>query len=151
GPLNWTGFYVGGQLGAGHSFARWSDPFPSTANLFGGFFFLGTNAAGFGDTTAAGGLIAGGQLGANWEIGHLVLGIELDADGADMRGENTCCSGLGGVNCQHIVNGLETLTGRVGFAWDRSLVYAKGGSGAAETTYRLLGNTNGGFLALGAG
>ncbi len=36
GPMNWTGFYVGGHMGGGYSDDNWSDPFGSTVNA-GGF------------------------------------------------------------------------------------------------------------------
>lgn len=42
------------------------------------------------------------------------------------------------------------LTGRVGYAWNRSLPYARGGGAVGETTYNLNGNTNG-ALALDTG
>ena len=48
-----------------------------------------------------------------------------------------------------MVKDLETVTGRLGYAWNRSLLYAKGGAAWAETTYNLNGNT--GSLALGTG
>ena len=81
--------------------------------------------------------------------GRLVFGVEADADAANMRGENTCFSGLGGINCQHAIIALGTITGRVGYAWDRSLAYAKGGGAWTDTSYNLLGNT--GALRLGTG
>lgn len=144
GPMNWTGFYVGGHMGGGYSDDNWSDPFGSTVGA-GGF----TNVAGFGDTTHATGPLGGGQIGADWQIGPAVLGIQADASAANLRGENTCFSGLGGVNCQHTVNALGTMTGRIGYAFSRSLVYAKGGGAWTATAYDLLANTS--ALALGAG
>jgi opacity protein-like surface antigen len=143
GPANWTGFYVGGHLGGGWSDAQWSDPFASTAPL--GF----VNVAGFGDRTHATGPLGGGQIGADWQMGRVVVGVEADADAANMHGENTCFSGFGGVNCQHAISALGAVTGRVGFAWDRSLAYAKSGGAWTDTSYNLLGNTN--ALTLGAG
>ena len=107
------------------------------------------NVAGFGDTTHATGPLGGGQIGADWQTGRLVFGVEADADAANMRGENTCFSGLGGINCQHAISALGAITGRVGFAWDRSLAYAKGGGAWTDTSYNLLGNT--GALTLGTG
>ena len=144
GPMNWTGFYIGGHLGGGWSDAHWSDPFGTTISPSGA-----PNVAGFGDVTHATGPLGGGQIGANWQIGQWVLGAEADASAADLRGENTCFSGIGGINCGHVVNDLETVTGRLGYAWDRSLLYAKGGAAWAETSYNLNGNTNG--LKLGTG
>src|SRR5215469_14865049 len=58
---NWSGIYVGGNLGAGFAHSSWSDPFTGADNTF--------NKTGF---------IGGGQIGANWQIDALVLGIEGD-------------------------------------------------------------------------
>src|ERR1700693_6218224 len=103
GPMNWTGFYVGGHLGGGFSNDKCSDPFGSMPS---GFGYI--NVAGFGDTIHAAGPLGGGQIGANWQTGKWVLGAQFDGTLADMRGENTCFSGLGGTNCQHIVNSLAS-------------------------------------------
>jgi opacity protein-like surface antigen len=85
----------------------------------------------------------------DWQTGQWVLGVQADADYATIRGDNTCFSGLGGINCEHQVNALATLTGRAGFAWGRSLFYVKGGGAFASTAYNLNGNTN--ALSLGTG
>jgi opacity protein-like surface antigen len=134
-PMNWSGFYIGGHLGGGWSDDRWSDPFGPT--VVGAF----VNVAGFGDKIHAAGPLGGGQIGFNLQSGQWVFGVQADASAADLRGENTCFSGLGGINCQRVVNSLGTVTGRVGLAWDRSLAYVKGGGAWTNTTYNLLGNT----------
>jgi opacity protein-like surface antigen len=142
--MNWTGIYVGGHLGGGVSRDTWSDPFGSTRAA------LGTiNVAGFGDTTRGTGPLGGLQIGADWQTGKWVLGLGGELSATDLRGENTCFSGLGGINCQHIINAVGTVTGRVGFAWDQSLIYARAGGAWANTSYNLLGNT--GVLSLGSG
>jgi len=143
-PINWTGFYLGGHLGGGRSDDRWTDPFGPTPGT------KGTNFAGFGDTTNATGPLGGGQVGANLQAGPLVLGVQADISAAHLRGENTCFSGLGGINCQRNINSIDTVTGRVGFAWNRSLAYVKGGAAQTNDTFTLDGNTNG-ALALGTG
>ena len=135
-PVNWTGVYVGGHMGGGWSDDRWSDPFGSTIAVGGG-----VNVAGFGDQTHATGPLGGAQIGANWQTGPWVLGVETDASAAHMRGENTCFTGLGGVDCQHIVNSLGIIAGRVGYAWERSLAYVKGGGAWTDTIYNLFANT----------
>jgi opacity protein-like surface antigen len=142
-PMNWNGVFVGGHVGGGFSNETWSDPFGPTmrAGLI--------NVAGFGDTIHNNGPLAGAQIGANWQTGHLVLGIEGDWSSTDLRGENTCFSGLGGLNCQHVINGIETVAGRAGFAWDRSLLYAKGGAAWVNSTYTVLGDTAARSLGLG--
>lgn len=141
--MNWSGISLGGHLGGAWSDASWSDPFGPTTNA--GF----ENLPGFGDRTQAHGPLGGGQAGMDWQTGQWVLGVQADAGYATIRGDSTCFSGLGGINCKHQVNALATLTGRAGFAWGRSLFYVKGGGAFASTAYNLNGNTN--ALSLGTG
>jgi opacity protein-like surface antigen len=136
GPMDWSGFYVGGHLGGAWSTAAWADPFGATLSPDGS-----VNVPGYGDITKAHGPFGGGQLGANWQFGQWVWGLEADASYATLRGDNTCFSGLGGINCEHVVNAVATFAGRAGFAWDRSLIYLKGGGALTNTTYNLDGNT----------
>ena len=141
-PMNWSGIYLGGHLGGAWSKAVWSDPFGATPGTAGA-----ENVPAFGDRTQAHGPLGGGQIGMDWQTGQWVFGLQTDADYATIRGDNTCFSGLGGVNCQHQINALATLTGRAGFAWGRSLFYVKGGGAFASTAYNINGNT--GVLTLG--
>jgi opacity protein-like surface antigen len=143
GAMNWTGFYIGGHMGGGWGDDRWSDPFAATPGLNG---FI--NVPGFGDITRATGPLGGGQIGANWQTGSWVLGVQADASAADIKGQNSCFTGLGGVLCGRLINALGTLTGRFGYAWDRSLAYVKGGGAWIDTTYSVFGNTD--FLTLGS-
>ncbi|MBR0948572.1 opacity protein-like surface antigen [Bradyrhizobium japonicum] len=137
GPMDWSGFYVGGYLGGGLSVGRWSDPFASTDGLNG---FV--NVAGFGNQTRATGPLGGAQIGANWQWGTWVLGVQGELGAANMRGEDTCFSGIGGINCKHTAEAIATFTGRVGYAWGRALAYAKAGGALSRTTYDLLADTN---------
>lgn len=143
-PMNWTGFHAGMHLGGGWSDVSWSDPFGSMIGA-GGLI----NVAGFGDQTHATGPLGGGGIGADWQSGHVVIGLAADLSAADIRGENTCFSGVGGINCQHILDALATFTARTGYAWDRWLAYVKGGGALTQTGYNLFGNTF--ALALGSG
>jgi opacity protein-like surface antigen len=131
-------------VGGGWSNGNWSDPFGSAPSGFGG-----TNIPGFGDTTHAMGPLGGAQAGFDLQKGPAVFGVQADASAASLRGENTCFSGIGGIDCQRVVNWLGTVTGRVGYAWGRSLAYVKGGGASTIATYNLDGNTN--ALALGTG
>jgi opacity protein-like surface antigen len=142
---NWAGFYAGGHLGGAASDDHWSDPFGSTPDFFGGGF---TNVAGFGDTIHATGPLGGVQAGYNFQAGHWVYGVQADISAANVKGENTCFSGIDGINCQRIVNSISTFTGRVGYAWGGALLYAKGGAAMTRTTYNVDGNTI--VLLLGA-
>lgn len=123
-PLyNWTGFYVG--LNAGYSWmngdARYTGgPAGALAVLPGGY---GIEADGF---------IGGGQLGFNYQINQFVVGIEADIQYTDLEGRTTITSVFGGgaTSIGTASTGLDwlgTVRGRVGFAFDRFLVYATGG------------------------
>ena len=132
-PVTWTGLYVGGHLGAAWGHQSWSDPFPSF-NTFScdGVCVGGPDVPGFGDTIDLFGPMAGGQIGINWQSGRWVVGLEADASGADILGENTCFTGMGGGNCSSRINAIGTIASRLGFAWDRSMIYAKAGGAWAR-------------------
>ena len=62
--FTWTGFYIGGNLGA-----AWAQR--SVTDIFGNTFTRTSDAR----------FIGGGQLGYNWQTGNFVLGVEGDIDG----------------------------------------------------------------------
>ncbi len=109
---NWTGFYLGGHLGGGLADSSWSDPFTGANNTFSNLNFLG-----------------GGQVGANLQLNMLVLGVEGDFSWADFKGTGTDSIG-DTINTN--VNWTSTVTGRIGAAFDRLLVYGKGGVAFAQ-------------------
>jgi outer membrane immunogenic protein len=112
-PFSWTGIYIGGNAGAAWNRGSFSD-----ANGVG--FTLPSNNAVF---------TGGGQVGGNWQMGALVLGVEGQFDW--LANQNNASAGIpvGGNTLQGISTDrwLTTLTGRVGFAADHWLFYAKGG------------------------
>jgi opacity protein-like surface antigen len=111
--VNWTGIYLG--VNAGYSFGAsdWSDS------------VTGGSTGSFGTY----GFLFGGTLGANYQVGALVFGIEADGDRTDPSGFGTFtaaafCTG----SCQTTSNWLATVRGRVGYAFDRFLVYGTAGA-----------------------
>jgi len=118
--------------------------FPSTAYNWGGGYFGLNGGYGFGNSewTVAGvstgsfnvtGFLFGGTLGANFQTGQLVLGLESDFDWSSVTGSSSVagCTAIGapvGAACQtKSANWLSTARGRVGYAFDRILVFATGG------------------------
>jgi len=149
---SWTGLYAGIHVGAGWGRNTWSDPFQP--------------ASGLGDRVDIGGAIAGGQIGFNHQIGAVVWGVEADAAAANIQGTNTCFPifpggvtifqatgeiffGGTGFNCGARIHALSTVAGRLGYAMDRTLVYAKAGGAVANESYNL--NLNGGAIPNGFG
>jgi outer membrane immunogenic protein len=117
-PFTWTGFYFGGQIGAG--IAR-------TSSSFSGFDA--------GDTAPAvspngAGLIVGGQVGYNRQIGFWLAGLETDIAGAFIKGNASSISPntFFTVPTEQDINWFGTLRGRVGILpTERLLLFAAGG------------------------
>ena len=140
--LNWQGVVVGGHVGGAWGKSNWSDPFVSSAS---GSFM---NVAGFGDKLRLTGPLGGLNLKINWQRGQVVYGVSGSMSAADIRGENTLFSGLGGVNGQIVSNYLGMVVGRIGLAFDRSLFYVDAGPAMINATYKI--NANTGALTLGS-
>jgi opacity protein-like surface antigen/outer membrane protease len=128
--VDWTGFYVGGHLGAGKGRADWSDPFPAPAT---------------GDRVPLGGALGGAQIGFNKQFGKIVLGAEFSGSAARIEGSETCFAGVvpatdAGLNCENRIGPMAAFTGRAGYAFDRSLIYAKFGGVVVREKYSLNAN-----------
>lgn len=117
---NWTGFYVGGHVGGAWSDKDWTQTFPAG---------LGNSASFHAD-----GFIGGGQIGYNWQAGSWVFGLEADASWSGQSGSGAQTTVLGWTSATDI-NWFGTVTGRVGYAWDRVLIYGKGGVALANEDY----------------
>ncbi|EJW10102.1 hypothetical protein A33M_0489 [Rhodovulum sp. PH10] len=128
--FDWTGLRLGIHLGSGHADTDWSNPFGPQI---------------FGDAVTSHGWLAGGQIGIDRQFGKLVLGAQADVSGARIDGTSTCLVGLeptvGGVNCRAEIDALGTITGRAGWAFGQTLLYAKGGAAWAHdrATLNLVG------------
>lgn len=107
---NWTGFYVGGHIGYGWSKITGTDPLDGTS----------------ADATLRG-FLGGGQVGYNYQIGSWVLGIEGDYSWADVKRTEADPLGLGAGEAEVKHDYFATITGRLGYAFDRWLWYLKGG------------------------
>jgi outer membrane immunogenic protein len=125
--FSWTGCYIGGHLGGGWGNKRWSNP------AAGGVEFSNYDADGW---------LGGGQIGCNWQTGSWVFGAEADASWANISGSgfNT---GRAFISDRSKVDFLGTATGRVGYAWDRALFYAKGGAAWAHDKFSDISTLNG--------
>lgn len=106
--FSWTGLYIGGHVGGGFGGSSWSDPFTGANNTF-------SSGAGF---------LGGAQVGGNLQFNILVLGVEGDFSYSGLKGSGTDSIG-DTINTN--TNWTSTVTGRVGAAFDRLLIYGKGG------------------------
>ncbi len=126
--LNWTGVYVGGHIGWGGVKEDY------TLQTFGpGASSIPIGSVNGIDRDA---FLGGAQIGYNWQTGHWVLGVEGDWSWTKNDGQ-TAVAGTGGTTTTTSAdtNWYATATGRVGYAWDSWLVYAKGGAAWMNADY----------------
>jgi outer membrane immunogenic protein len=119
-PANWTGFYVGAHLGGAWGTKELSDPFSGKS-------FLNAGVNGF---------LGGGQIGYNYQMGWVVLGVEGDLSEADITGSAPFISGSGDTFSSK-TDWLATVTGRIGGTVDHALLYVKGGAAWAHDKYSI--------------
>lgn len=157
--FNWTGLYVGGNLGYSWGRSNNNENF-FAAGLGGGpgstscavsgtqinFALCAANS----DQNKLKGVIGGIEAGYNWQIANYLVGVEADFQGSGQKGSQqftasapTTANSLVGGTIIPIVSTLAgaytqkldwlgTLRGRVGFVQDRWLVFATGGLAYGE-------------------
>ena len=137
--FSWTGCYIGGHIGGG--WGRKTVSIPDLAFTTG--VPPGTLPPGFSVPSVTGntsGVLGGGQVGCNYQFApNWVIGIEGDGSAADIKGGITDTISLAGIPITGTANArtdwLASTTGRLGWAWDRWLVYGKGGVAWAGDKY----------------
>jgi outer membrane immunogenic protein len=123
--FTWTGCYLGGHVGGGWGRKDFSDA-------------AGTNFIGTTVQDDTGGFLGGGQIGCNYQFAtSVVLGIEADASWADISGDSPNPL-IPGDSVHARTDLLTDVTGRLGWTWNRWLVYAKGGVAWAHDNYDVL-------------
>ena len=130
---NWTGFYIGGNVGYGwgQSTDR-SISFvdPGGAVGFGPYFAGGSNVY---PNLRPAGVIGGGQVGYNWQANSLVLGAVADFQAADIGAAATGVVPLtlfitpSNQTLSQKLDFLGTVRGRVGGAFNHVMLYGTGG------------------------
>lgn len=128
---NWTGFYVGGNVGGG-----WSNTNFSGVPITGDHFLLPTSSFSTGNG-GSGNVVGGIQAGFNWQWNQLVLGIEGTWSGSDVRNTTGLLADpvFAGENIRlnSKIEQFATLVGRLGFAPTNDwLIYGKGGYATAR-------------------
>jgi outer membrane immunogenic protein len=144
--FSWSGFYVGINGGYGFSAddegVAWRETFNTTP-----FFGPGNG----GSLDIAGGF-GGIQLGYNFQNGRWVFGIEADLQGADISDQSAgltpyLAGGTATFTSEHQVGWFGTLRPRLGYSWDRTLVYATGGFAWGQVKHSMRWTDGFGFEA----
>lgn len=151
---NWTGCYLGGYVGgATQSRAiRTVDPTSTGGTFAAGTFYNApfANAVNGGlynyDTDNS--VIGGGTLGCNWQgASPFVAGVEAEGGYIRLRGSvidpySAIALGSDTRDSTKVGDWYAAFTGRIGYAWDRVLVYAKGGVGIANISSSVIDACN---------
>src|SRR6185437_2131383 len=89
------------------------------------------------------GVLGGVHAGYNWQWDHVVLGLEGDAEGADVS--RTSAVDPAGDTILTRMDFDASVRGKLGYAFDRVLIYGTGGVafGDVKTTYVGAGSING--------
>jgi len=140
---NWTGFYAGVNLGGG--WAQGTNTGTLTAATGGGPFVATSSSS-----ANLSGVIGGGQIGYNWQTGHLVFGLEADIDGSSESGSASASCGIAGCTTMGTpkVDAFGTLRGRLGYAQDNWLFYVTGGFAWQHITNTITDTAAGGTATL---
>lgn len=135
---NWTGFYAGVEAGT-----SWANE--QVTDITGGTAFPAGTVE---NRTYLNGPIGGFYGGANYQINQFVIGIDGDYTWADLLGNSTDVSTVDAHIATHTnhIDWIGTLTGRLGYAVNNWLLFAKGGAAWAgwsgnSTQYTAAGTT----------
>src|SRR5262252_9016951 len=116
--VSWTGLYLGGHVGG-----AWSDVDWSNISVTGERF-----------SESGSGFIGGGQVGYNYQIGNLLLGVEATISGTDVsRDFRSIVDPTARFSAD--INTIATVTGRFGFASNQWLLYGKAGWAGAQVEF----------------
>lgn len=147
--FTWSGAYVGVNLGSG-----WRQPVDFVTTMpsctdFTTCFIVDpdtglASALGTGRSTRASGATGGFQAGYNYQFGAAVAGVELDWEyfkRTSSLGPNAGLMSDINLGLPLLVSNevastwLATIRGRLGFAWDRLLLYGTGGVAFTDVRY----------------
>jgi outer membrane immunogenic protein len=126
---DWSGFYIGANGGWGSSRNCWTLTDPIVAN------------PNEGCQDATGGT-AGGQIGYRWQSASWVFGVEAQGNWADLNGRRVSLLNPLVTNTSHL-GAFGLFTGQIGYAWDATLLYVKGGAAVTSNRYRSLETSTG--------
>ncbi|MDA9432187.1 outer membrane protein [Bradyrhizobium sp. CCBAU 51627] len=145
-PFNWTGCYIGVHVGAGFAKKDITDPVQLVQDSF-----LGPGSTVGATTVSASpsGAVIGGQGGCDYQFASssIVVGIQGDVAGLTLRNNKTVALPLGNPGETAIVDAktefLTSVTGRIGYAFDDVMLYAKAGAAMAGDKYEVSGTFTG--------
>jgi outer membrane immunogenic protein len=141
---NWSGCYAGLNAGGGWARTRFTNTVNTTD--------FGHLLPGESFTYTYDGFVGGGQIGCNYQVSQWVFGVEGTFAGTSIKGDASDQIILFDDVFTTRINTLATVTGRVGYAWNNVLLYAKGGYAGAHVKFSVSDTCCGGGISpMGAG
>jgi outer membrane immunogenic protein len=133
--FSWTGCYIGAQAGVGWGHKDISEP----AEPFFQYFAPPDSPIGVDQSV---GFIGGGQIGCDYQFAaNWVVGARGDFSWAHIDGQasDPFFAGKDGgpITLTAKTNALASATGRLGYAWDRAMLYGIGGVAWAHDKYAI--------------
>jgi outer membrane immunogenic protein len=143
-PFTWTGVYLGINAGYGTGQSTGTEYCTTSTGVVSG---TGCSSPWSSGVSPSGGFV-GGQLGANYQTGLFVWGVEADIQVSHINDSTgaipaTCCIGVPSpgytLTRSDNLDWFGTVRGRLGLAlWDRTLVYGTGGVMYGEEVVNFL-------------
>jgi outer membrane immunogenic protein len=129
--FSWTGCYLG--IDGGGAFGRARPVAATSPNPA----FVGLPITNPFDVSGG---VFGGEVGCNYQISAVVIGVANDFSWTNISGSGSDIPPFA-VGAQNTVsqNWLDTTRGRVGFAWERFLIYGTGGAAFASVGINVCG------------
>ena len=124
---DWTGFYIGVHGGGDWFDKNWY--IPVTPNTCGGICGVDVGSH------SASSWLVGGQAGYNYQAGRWVLGVEGQASWTDLKASNGNLLIPTLIVNSSKTSALGTLAGRVGYAFDRFMIFGKAGGAWAHDKF----------------
>lgn len=141
--FTWTGFYIGGN--AGYAFSD-DNRVRTTGQTAANQVNVDSGARPANVRLDPDGFTGGGQIGYNFQFGSVVVGIEADAAYTDLQRTLNVTTTAAAVPGAAVLTRdnifrqdlafLGTVRGRIGYAFDRVLVYGTGGFAYGDVDYR---------------
>jgi outer membrane immunogenic protein len=120
-PFTWTSCYAGVHAGGGWGKKNLTDTVGNLSGLTGGFASANADITGY---------MIGGQIGCDYQFApNWVVGIEGAGSGGNIGKTVSVPTNLAGdtASFKATTDFLASITGRIGYAWDRWMLYGKGG------------------------
>ena len=127
---DWSGLYIGGKLGGAFSSLSWQQDLNAFTN---GATIDPHTPVEFSPKGVAGGIIGG----ANLQLGQWIFGGEVSFSGTNLSQSVQSPFFPATDTFSTNLDWLLTVEGRIGYSWDRVMVFGKGGWAGSNATLKV--------------